>query len=549
MTFYSQLEERLKDVAPGSMRDRLSFLFDDRRKDDNKGGSSSGGSGSKMKPESTTSTRNTASRKSSRKSSRNDHLYSEDDNADHDANETNINSSAAFESGTRQGTTMQSLRTMSVSELRYFLNLRKIPHRDCIEKIELLFRAQQALEKEQGDHVTSDFASGVNVLSSDNEVDREEKAAWETSSDEEDQTEEQVKKTEEVKEEVKEEEEDEDDDLVFRLSRRSGKRSKAAAAAADIDTKASGTTIDHGAQERRKKQHALRRAKRRAAKKSASSSTLSSSSSTTTTATRRGRHNRTHNHRAEVAGGEDTGTTNIDTSSRSTTGIATTAINMLPTPEKRRQQQQPPPPLLPTVSSFDTTSTTFFTAPPPVSSSAAAPPPPTFRPSDVTNQRIEERRLREELEKQQREKDAVAKLRGEERRKEAEAEETASIQGKLRHEVQHWAMNKSLIRMLCTLDKIMPPDRIALPTLKLRLSSTTADVKTAYKQALRCVHPDKLSTATTNDRVRGEYVFNALREAFAKSSENGGTVFGPVNGGSGGGYDSGNNRPLWAQRW
>ena len=46
-------------------------------------------------------------------------------------------------------TTLQSLRTMSVSELRYFLNERKIPHRDCIEKIELLFRAQQSLEGEE----------------------------------------------------------------------------------------------------------------------------------------------------------------------------------------------------------------------------------------------------------------------------------------------------------------------------------------------------------------------------------------------------------------
>ena len=31
LTFYRQLEERLKEVAPGNMKDRLSFLFEEKK--------------------------------------------------------------------------------------------------------------------------------------------------------------------------------------------------------------------------------------------------------------------------------------------------------------------------------------------------------------------------------------------------------------------------------------------------------------------------------------------------------------------------------------
>ena len=85
-------------------------------------------------------------------------------------------------------------------------------------------------------------------------------------------------------------------------------------------------------------------------------------------------------------------------------------------------------------------------------------------------------------------------------------------------QVQRWATKKSLIRMLCTLEKIMPRDRVPLPKLDLRPNSTAADVKKAYKHALRAVHPDKLATASVDDRVRADFVFSALRESYERFS-------------------------------
>ena len=49
------------------------------------------------------------------------------------------------------------------------------------------------------------------------------------------------------------------------------------------------------------------------------------------------------------------------------------------------------------------------------------------------------------------------------------------------------------------------------PPLKLRLTSTAADVKRAYRKALRAVHPDKLAQASLTDRLVAEHVFSASR--------------------------------------
>ena len=115
-------------------------------------------------------------------------------------------------------------------------------------------------------------------------------------------------------------------------------------------------------------------------------------------------------------------------------------------------------------------------------------------------------------------------------------EDTHRVQARQVKAVTSWARGKSLIRMLTTLGEIMPG---RCPPLKLRLSSKASDVKRAYKQALRAVHPDKLPGASLTERVRGEAVFNALREAHATATRieqersSGGTA----------------NRPIWSRRW
>ena len=105
----------------------------------------------------------------------------------------------------------------------------------------------------------------------------------------------------------------------------------------------------------------------------------------------------------------------------------------------------------------------------------------------------------------------------------------------------------------------MPRERVSLPKLDLRISSTAADVKRAYKQALRAVHPDKLATASVDDRVRGEFVFSALREAYSRAEklkedkERGVAANAASPRGVGrrrrSSGTAGQNSPAWSQRW
>ena len=155
--------------------------------------------------------------------------------------------------------------------------------------------------------------------------------------------------------------------------------------------------------------------------------------------------------------------------------------------------------------------------------SSGSPSVPTYTQSRSTNQRIEEWRLRRELVTQQPPEQKVRQLRQEEQVHaeqvhKAQACQTERVQGTIKDQVQRWATKKSLIRMLCTLEKIMPRDRVPLPKLDLRPNSTAADVKKAYKHALRAVHPDKLATASVDDRVRAGFVFSALRESYERFS-------------------------------
>ena len=80
-------------------------------------------------------------------------------------------------------------------------------------------------------------------------------------------------------------------------------------------------------------------------------------------------------------------------------------------------------------------------------------------------------------------------------------------------EVKKWAKGKSFIRLLTTIHAILPS---RAPKLKLNLRSTASDIKLAYKKALRAVHPDKMAGAPAPDRLKAEYIFNALRDGYAK---------------------------------
>ena len=549
LSFYKQLEQRLKNNAADSTSGRIQWLFDEQQRGAGDG-SSSDNRGATSSFASSSSGRRPGSQSPDR----------------------------------RPRSLSYELRHMSVSALRKLLDERKVPHRDCLEKGELLFRAKQALSAEAAEMTEAERVAAV-----EEELNQahqggggggggrregklmERKEEWEEDKSEVDADEKEIQQHDEeakmnanlesfaadamspnrdeeqddAEGEEEQEEDDDDDGLVFRLSRRSGKRGTTAAASPPVAYTPDEEDQISAAEQRKKKQEKLR-AKRRAA----------------VGKQRSGRRTNRRENRRQKQSPES-----------ATTTVAAAAVPPSPTPSP------PPPPPAPTTTDFvlptpsadgptvtsRTTMNTVFDLPD-LQRSARRPPPPSappaYTPSRGTNQRIEERRLREELVTQQRAEQKGRQLRQAEQVHKAQARQTERVQGTIKDQVQRWAVKKSLIRMLCTLEKIMPRERVPLPKLDLRLSSTAADVKRAYKQALRAVHPDKLATASVDDRVRGEFVFSALRESYARSEKlkedkergratnaasprGGGGVGGKRRGSAGAGMDS----PAWSRRW
>jgi hypothetical protein len=133
LTFYKQLETRLKQVAPGSMKERLSWLFDGKQQggkeekkcNSNDGGSKNNHDGSgKSRNNSRNSNNFTASSSNFYPSPASSSLFSSATASTYAPSSSSSSSSTVPANGSKAMTTMQSLRTMSVSELRYFLNER-----------------------------------------------------------------------------------------------------------------------------------------------------------------------------------------------------------------------------------------------------------------------------------------------------------------------------------------------------------------------------------------------------------------------------------------
>jgi hypothetical protein len=126
--------------------------------------------------------------------------------------------------------------------------------------------------------------------------------------------------------------------------------------------------------------------------------------------------------------------------------------------------------------------------------------------------KIKRRKSQEEFETQQRASARVQRLKSAELEKEKMEIATQRHHSHIERKVKKWAKGKSLIRMLTTMHIILPS---RAPKLTLNLRSTANDVKVAYKKALRAVHPDKLVGAKISDRMKAEQVFKALRDAYA----------------------------------
>ncbi len=126
--------------------------------------------------------------------------------------------------------------------------------------------------------------------------------------------------------------------------------------------------------------------------------------------------------------------------------------------------------------------------------------------------KIKRRKSQEEFETQRRASERIQRLKSAELEKEKMEIATQRHYSRIERKVKKWAHGKSLIRILTTMHTILPS---RAPKLKLNLRSTADDVKVAYKKALRAVHPDKLVGASMSDRMKAEQMFKALRDAYA----------------------------------
>ena len=89
-------------------------------------------------------------------------------------------------------------------------------------------------------------------------------------------------------------------------------------------------------------------------------------------------------------------------------------------------------------------------------------------------------------------------------------EQADEVENEVNRRVTAWAKGKDLKRMLVTLHLLLPK---VVPRVRLGLVHDEADVRRAYKQALRKVHPDKLSSnpdLAVADRLAAQRVFSIL---------------------------------------
>ena len=88
--------------------------------------------------------------------------------------------------------------------------------------------------------------------------------------------------------------------------------------------------------------------------------------------------------------------------------------------------------------------------------------------------------------------------------------ESAAIDAQRR--VNEWLRGKRVQLMIRTLHELLPRSLLPGP---IECGETSADVKRAYREAVKVVHPDRLSTAaSTEDKQLCSKAFMAITEAF-----------------------------------
>ena len=93
--------------------------------------------------------------------------------------------------------------------------------------------------------------------------------------------------------------------------------------------------------------------------------------------------------------------------------------------------------------------------------------------------------------------------------------EEEAAEDPLRFSFQEWAGKGNVKDLLIHLNLVMWPDAFWKRVTQAELAND-ADIKTAYRKAIRLCHPDKLTTAPNELKEHASAVFDRLKKGFAE---------------------------------
>ena len=136
------------------------------------------------------------------------------------------------------------------------------------------------------------------------------------------------------------------------------------------------------------------------------------------------------------------------------------------------------------------------------------------KPDAAVVEKLEARLQAERVAKQQRLALRRAEMQEQEQRQQAAAHEAEAVRHDVKGCVASWARGKDIRRLLLTLHELLPDSMLSTPIADPP-STAQLDVKRGYRDAVKLVHPDRLSASLgARDRQLCESAFGILTDAF-----------------------------------
>eukprot|EP01029_Cantina_marsupialis_P003957 TRINITY_DN13980_c0_g1_i1.p1 TRINITY_DN13980_c0_g1~~TRINITY_DN13980_c0_g1_i1.p1 ORF type:complete len:1047 (-),score=343.64 TRINITY_DN13980_c0_g1_i1:141-3281(-) len=133
------------------------------------------------------------------------------------------------------------------------------------------------------------------------------------------------------------------------------------------------------------------------------------------------------------------------------------------------------------------------------------------KPSREVRKKMEERIKEETQNVARRQQQRVAELREAAAEKEAAAQEEERTRSSKASIISTWACGKTLREMLVSLPISFPKTASSLQPLPL--GATESDIRKSYRKAIRCLHPDKVRSASIEVKVESRLLFSTLTDA------------------------------------